>query len=102
MPTEPQLALWQQDRRSLDGRYVEWRRSDDGIEVVQLIEEQALNAARAGEMRIEINLLWAQVRRVRRKAADNSFRALLARELIDKHPQLRGVIRVKKRAEGSA
>jgi hypothetical protein len=70
--------------------------------VAHLVEQQALNALQAGETRIEINLLWAQVRRVRHKVADNSFRALLARELIDKHPQLRGVIRVKKRATEQA
>lgn len=85
------------DRRSIEERYAEWRTSDDGIEVVRMVEEQALNALAADEKRIEVNLLFAQVRRVRRKAADNSFRALIARELIDKHPQLRGVIRVKKR-----
>lgn len=70
--------------------------------MAHLVEQQALSALQSGEKRIEINLLWAQVRRVRRKAADNSFRALLARELIDKHPQLRGVIRVKKRATEAA
>jgi hypothetical protein len=96
MPTDAQLAFTL-DRRPLAQRYAEWRRSADGHEVVHLVEQQALNALSAGETRIEINLLWAQVRRVRRKAADNSFRALLARELIDKHPQLRGIIRVKRR-----
>lgn len=97
MPTEPQLALWQDRRRPLDVRYAEWRATADGTEVFRMVEELALNALKADEKRIEVNLLFAQVRRVRKQAADNSFRALLARELIDKHPQLGGVIHVKKR-----
>lgn len=90
------------DRRPLDVRYAEWRASADGIEVFRMVEELALNALGADEKRIEINLLFAQVRRVRKKAADNSYRAPLARELIDKHPQLRGVIHVKKRKSEKA
>jgi hypothetical protein len=98
MKHESQLPLWTgKDRRPLDVRYHEWRATSDGIEVFAMIERQALNAIAAGEERIEINLLYAQVRRVRHKAADNSFRAPLARELIDRHPQLAGVIHVKKR-----
>lgn len=97
-----QLPIWGDGSKPLDVRYRNWRASSDGREVAHLVEQQALNALQSGEKRIEINLLWAQVRRVRRKAADNSFRALLARELIDKHPKLRGVIRVKKRATEAA
>lgn len=92
-----QLPLFGSARRPLEQRYREWRASADGIEVFAMIERQALNALEAGEERIEVNLLYAQVRRVRKKAADNSFRAPLARELIDRHPQLAGVIHVKKR-----
>ncbi len=97
-----QLPLFGSTRRPLEERYREWRATDDGVEVFRMIEAQALNAIAAGEERIEINLLYAQVRRVRKKAADNSFRALISRELIDLHPELMGVIHVKKRKDQAA
>lgn len=102
MPETAQLALWQQRQRPLATRYAEWRATADGKDVFARVEQMALYAQRTGEQRIEINLLFAQVRRERKRAADNSFRAYLARELIAKHPQLVGVIRVKKRSGDTA
>lgn len=102
MPAPDQLGLWQDRRTPLDLRYAAWRATTDGQDVFAAVERLAMNARHAGERRIEINLLFAQVRQRRKKAADNSFRALIARELIGRHPELAGLIHVKKRKSEAA
>lgn len=92
-----QLPLWGKHREPLDVRYARWRASEDGQDVFRRVEQVALDMLAGGAERIEVNLLYAQVRAVRHQSADNSYRAPIARELIDQHPQLRGIIRVKKR-----
>jgi len=99
---ELQLPIFGDPRTPLEERYRQWRATADGMEVAGMVEQLALNALHAGEKRIEINLLFAQVRRTRRQAADNSFRAPLARELIAQHPALADLIEVRKRPTESA
>lgn len=97
-----QLPIFGDPATSLDERYREWRETDDGVEVFHLVEQMALTALYEGKQRIEVNLLYAQVRETRRQSADNSFRALIARELIAKHPPLGALIEVRKRPTESA
>lgn len=91
-----QLPIWGKRRESLAERYARWRASEDGQEVFVRLEQTALDLCRSGATRIEINLLYAQLRSIRGKSADNSYRAPIARELLNRHPELKGIIRVKK------
>lgn len=97
--TESQLPIpWGDTRKSLDIRYLEWRQSEAGRELAHQVEQVALSAAAAGAARISVNLIFEQLRQSRRVSIDNSFRALLARELRDRHPALKDRIHIKERA----
>ena len=94
---DAQLALWGK-RKPLALRYLEWRTSEEGMELARAIERYALDQLAAGATRISVNQLFEGLRTTRHASLDNSFRAPLARALVEKHPQLRGVIRVRKAA----
>lgn len=97
--TGAQLPIpWGDTRKSLDVRYLEWRQSEEGCELAHQVEQVALQAAAAGVARISVNLIFEQLRQTRRVSIDNSFRALLARELRDRHPTLKDRIHIKERA----
>ena len=95
MPESVQLPLWGDGRKPLALRYGEWRRSSEAAAIAQQVTDLALARATAGAARISINLLFEQVRLANRVAVDNSFRALLARELRDRYPELQHRIHVK-------
>jgi len=94
-PVQPDL--WD-GRKSVEVRYLEWRFTEDGREVAHQVEQLALTAAAAGHKRISVNLLFEQLRQVRRIPIDNSFRAFLAREIRDRHPELRDRIHIRTKA----
>jgi hypothetical protein len=81
----------------LTARYLTWRRSLAGVAAFGEIERRALAAAQAGAGRIEVNRLVAEIRAERRERINNSFRALISRDLRDAHPALRPLIEVRER-----
>lgn len=93
--TGAQLPIWDTGRQPLALRYHEWRRSVEGQEVARLVERYALDQLAAGSRRISINQLFEAIRAARRVKLDNSYRAALAREILHKHPELAGKLRVK-------
>lgn len=97
MTGDAQLPVWGDRRKSLDVRYFEWRHSEQGRELAHQVEQVALAQARAGAARISINLIFEQLRQAQRASIDNSFRALLARELRKRHPVLTDKIHIKDR-----
>lgn len=98
------------DHAPLAVRYAAWRASPRGAEFFHALERAVLDQAAATQGRIEVNLVWAQLRRARRPrpdsprgyGANNSFRAPAARDLIERHPELRGRIEVRNGRKGRA
>lgn len=84
-------------RPPLSERYAIWKASPDGMRFLREVELRVLDLAVNNPRRIELNLIWATVRAALRLHADNSFRALFARDLVAKWSHLSGMIRLRER-----
>lgn len=82
---------------TLQARYEAWRRSDEGAWVFATIRERALDEARDGAQRIGVKGLVEDVRRDLKVHANNSYTALIARELRDTEPELEDLIELRER-----
>lgn len=90
-----QLPISFDSRQPLAVRFAEWALTTDGQEVIRMSERIALDQAANGAKRISISWIWESIRRARKKSADNSLRAPLARRLRELHPELRDLIKIK-------
>lgn len=82
-------------RKSLADRFAAWRATTDGHEVAAAVATIALDLAAAGAGRIALNALFEQLRAARKKSLNNSYRSFLARELVDRYPQLKDRIELR-------
>lgn len=88
LPLEKRFALW----------------AADNAEIIEALEKQALAAVAAGAARLSMNSLFElarysdhhTIRGAERWKLDNSFRAPLARLLMEKRPELRGIFEVRR------
>ena len=99
-PTRPRARVEQQVlpvRGTIAERYAHWRATEFGAEAFAELERRALRLAQASDDRIEINRLVAELRQTRHRQINNSYRALLARELRDRHPRLKPLIEIRQR-----
>lgn len=96
---ESQLAIpFEDGRQPLTMRYRDWRATAEGVEVVRMAEDIGTNLVAGGTRRLSISLIWEQIRKLRKKSADNSFRAFVARELHHRHPEWPFIMRKQKAA----
>lgn len=79
------------------GRYDLWLATEDGERVYEAIRVRALALAATGATRISINLLMEQVRGALRLPCDNTYRALIGRDLVEECPVLRDLIELRQR-----
>jgi hypothetical protein len=82
---------------TLAGRYAAWRQTADGLRVFLEIERRVLARANRGDERVEINDVTADLRQDWAVAINNSWRALISRELLARHAFLRGKIETRRR-----
>lgn len=96
MATVVQPTLWEQrGRGSVADRYHRWRTTH--ADLYAEIERRVLARANSGEVRVEVNDVFADVRRDLKVRLDNSLRAPCADELIARHPGLREKIERRRR-----
>lgn len=100
--TATQLDVFTQPQPSSpEAKWARWIAKPESWPVVAEIERRALACANRGDTRIELNRIVADVRADLGVSIDNSLRAILARRLVEKHPQLDTLIeRRKRKAEG--
>ena len=86
-----QPTLWEQRRRpSVADRYARWRPMH--ADVFAEIERRVLARATRGDLRVEVNDIFADLRRELKMRMDNTLRAPCADELVARHPWLDGHI----------
>lgn len=73
---------------SLEARYAAWRRTDDGTAAYRWILTEALGQVARGATRLFVDRLFWDYRQKIRGKANNSYRALMVREMIDAHHAL--------------
>ena len=78
-------------------RYVCWKSSEAGWRAWRYIEATALDLAARGEERISVKYLVEQARRSLQAECDNRWTALLADDLVARHPHLLTAIERRKR-----
>ena len=80
-------------------RYAVWKGSDDGWRAWRYMEATALDLAARGELRISAKYLAEQARRADHLHAeiDNRWTALIADDLVARHPHLLDKIERRKR-----
>jgi hypothetical protein len=77
-------------------KFARWIATARGVELYREIERRVLACANAGEARIEVNRITADVRRgPPPEGIDNSIRSRISRQLIADHPHLAGKIEVR-------
>lgn len=81
---------------TIQGRYDDWKRSEDGQRVMEAITVRALALGRMGEQRISSKRLVEEVRAALHREINNDFTALIAREL-NEYPELVGKIELRQR-----
>jgi len=82
---------------TLQGRYDAWRRTSEGLLAFLEIERRVVARSNRGDTLIEVNDVFADVRRDLLVRLNNDFRAPAARELIARHPELALKIRLRRR-----
>jgi len=87
---------------TLQGRYDAWRRTSEGLLAFLEIERRVLARANSGSReqpveRIAVNEITELVRRDLRVRINNSWRALISRELIARTPWLKDLIEIRRR-----
>ena len=82
---------------SLEAKYAEWRRTEDGEAAYAWLVTTALAQVRAGTVRLFIDRLVWDYRQQTRRSLNNSYRALLVREMTDAHPALSKVFETRTR-----
>ena len=82
---------------TIQGQYDAWLASVDGGRAFAAVESLALVHARAGTSRLSINFIVEQIRSTLQLSINNDFRALIARDLLETHPALKGLIEVRQR-----
>jgi len=96
--TVTQLDVFTQPKPSSpEAKWARWIARPTSWPVVAEIERRALACWQNGDRRVEINRIVADVRRDLGVSVDNSLRAILARRLVEKHPQLDALIERRRR-----
>jgi hypothetical protein len=80
-----------------EGRYAEWRKTDDGRRLFEIMRWRAVALVRAGEQRVGAKALFEWVRSTHHVSIDNTFTALVGRELLDCEPELKDKIHLRER-----
>lgn len=87
----------------VERRFAEWIASDDGSRVVREVVERARRLLARGHRHFGIAALWEAMRydaavavSCGERKLDNSFRAPLARRVMQEHPDLADVFRTRK------
>lgn len=100
-PTRPEVQVADQLYAPLEGtnqgRYEAWRRTGTGERVYAEVRRRALLMAARGERRVGTKALCEDLRKEWRVTINNTFTALIARELIDEHPHLLGIVELRER-----
>lgn len=81
---------------TIQGRYEAWKKTEDGIRVMEAISVRAFALAAQGEQRIGSKRLVEMVRAALHLEINNDYTALIAREL-NQYPALRGKIELRQR-----
>lgn len=101
------LTLWDRRRLTLAERYAAWRATDDGQAVYRAVLERALALRRRGFEHWGVKALWESVRYDRALhvghdedgwRCNNSYTALVARELMADCPELVGMFELRQRS----
>ena len=98
--------LWRQapastgtEQRTLaEERFHAWLATPDGTVAMEWIEQRAVRRYDAGERRIGAKELTEACRKALRVRINNSWTSVLARRLVDRHPELRDVIELRQRS----
>ena len=77
--------------------YDEWRTTEWGQAVFDLAAQRALALAPTTS-RLSINKIVEELRAQYRTPINNTFRAPLSRELMERHPELQGRFKVRERS----
>lgn len=92
------LDLFIQPRPSSpEAKWARWITTEEGRALYAEIESRALAAWQAGEKRVEVNAIVAQVRHDRKVSIDNSLRSLIARKLVKDWPVLEPLVELRRR-----
>jgi hypothetical protein len=91
-----------EQRRLDDERFHRWLDTPDGRMAWPWIVERALLWASAGEKRCGVKSLVERCRDELHVHIDNRWTAAMARKLVDDHPPLRKLIRLKERSGSGA
>lgn len=86
---------------SIDERYESWRRTEDGQRAFRVAHGEALGQIARGATRLFIDQLVWVVRGGLGLSLDNSFRALLVRELEETDALCRGLFETRQRRSAS-
>jgi len=97
VPTRPDAAGDEQ-RRLDDERFHRWLETADGQRAWAWIVDRALTWAERRPKRIGVKSLFERCRDALHVHLDNRWTAAAARKLVDEHPRLRGLIRLKERS----
>lgn len=104
-PEAPQVETAEQRGLSLPGsleqRYQVWRETADGKAVFGWLAERSVAAVAAGATKLFIDRMVWPCRQELGLSINNSYRALLVRELIDRYPTLRGAFELRQRTSVS-
>lgn len=82
---------------TLEARYRAWRATDDGARVYEAIRIRALGLFAGGAQRISVNACMEHARNSLKLPCNNTWRAPIARDLIDDCPALKHAIELRKR-----
>jgi hypothetical protein len=82
---------------TLEGDYQAWRQTAMGQFVYDALRTKAIGDARTGARRLSAKGLVEWVRAMHKVDVNNSYTALLARELTDREPELRGLFELRER-----
>lgn len=86
------------DRGTIEGRYRAWLATPEGQEAFVGIERRILADVAGGATRVSVNLVVELVRgSPPHPRIDNSFRALMARDLRAKYSELKTIIEIRQR-----
>lgn len=100
-PTRPRVTHAEQRELSLDRTltqsYERWRGTVDGMAVYAEVLARVMRAAAAGSTRIGVKLIVELVRHDLKTSVNNSFSALMAREVLDEHPELAPLVELRER-----
>lgn len=98
-PTGPQVEPVTAEQNSYR-RYAFWKASEAGAKVWRYVEATALQLAARGEQRISVNYIVECARRteaMKGTKVNNTWRALMADDLVARHPHLLDLIERRKR-----